>query len=377
MLHLMKYRFFSISRDRAIMFWSFIFPLILCTLFYVSFGHIGTEIDQINTALIMRDDGTQAKAFQTTLNMIAEAAPDMLSVEEMEEDKAIELLQSGEIKGIFYADAEPELKVADTGISESVLQQILQEYIDQATIITSVGQEHPEKIKDILSDIMSGSRSYVKEVTLGGEKVNNMVQYFFALIAMTCMFAGYMGSEAAEQLQADVSSLGARRCVGSVSKIKSALADGAVICLMSFVAVGILLLYISLGLGIYIGNQWGKLLLVSFMGSLIGMAVGILIGSLPKIGTGAKMGIMTTFSLASSALSGLMVSGIKGLIEEHCPIINRVNPSSVITDAFYSVSIYPDNSRFIRDIATLSGFTVVCMAVAFLQMRRTRYDSTV
>ena len=146
---------------------------------------------------------------------------------------------------------------------------------------------------------------------------------------------------------------------------------------MSFVAVGILLLYISLGLHIYIGNQWGKLLFISFMGSLIGMAVGILIGSLPKISMNAKIGTMTTFSLASSALSGLMVSGIKGLVEDHCPIINRINPSSVITDAFYSVSIYPDNSRFIRDIATLSGFTVLCMTVAFLQMRKTRYDSTV
>lgn len=377
MLHLMRYRFLSILRDRAVMFWSFVFPLILCTLFYVSFGHIGTEIDQIDTALVIHDDGVQAKALQATLKMIAEGVPDMLTVEEMNEDTATELLEKGEIKGIFYADTEPELQVADSGISESVLQQILQEYTDQAAIITSVGQENPEKLRDVLSTVMNGSRSYVKEVFLGGEKVNNMVQYFFALIAMTCMFSGYIGTEAAEQLQADVSALGARRCVGSVSKIKNIAADGIVICLMSFVAVGILLLYISLGLHIYIGNQWGKLLFISFMGSLIGMAAGILIGSLQKISIGAKMGIMTAFSLVSSALSGLMVSGIKGLIEDNCPIINRINPSSVITDAFYSVSIYPDNSRFIRDIATLLGFTLICMVAAFLQMRRTRYDSTV
>lgn len=377
MLHLMKYRFLSIFRDKTIMFWSFIFPLILCTLFYVSFGHIGTEIDQINAALVMRDDGIQAKALQTTLKMIAENAPNMLSIKEMDENKAIKTLENGDIKGIFYADTEPELKVANNGISESVLQQILQEYTDQATIITSVGQKNPEKIKDILSGVMSGSRSYVEEVFLGGKKINSMIQYFFALIAMTCMYAGYMGAEAAEQLQANVSALGARRCSGSVSKIKSIIADGTVICLMSFVAVGILLLYITLGLHIYIGNQWGKLLFISFVGSLIGMSVGILIGSIQRISINVKIGIMTSFSLASSALSGLMVSGVKGLIEEHCPVINRINPSSVITDAFYSVSIYPDNSRFIRDIATLLGFTVICMAVAFLQMRKTRYDSTV
>lgn len=376
MLHLMKYRFFSIVRDKTIMFWSFAFPLVLCTLFYVSFGHIGTEIEQIPTALVILDSGIPSKALQTALKEIAEGAPDMLSVKEMEEKEAIKLLESGEIKGIFYASDEPELKVADSGISESVLQQILQEYTDQAAIIASVAQEAPEKLQEALSGMMNRSHSYVKEVFLGGKKVNNMVQYFFALISMTCMFAGYMGVETAEQLQADVSTLGARRCCGSISKIKSILADSSVICLMSFVAVGILLLYISRGLHIYIGDQWGKLLFISFMGSLIGIAFGVLVGSLHKIGSNAKIGIMTAFSLASSALSGLMVSGIKGLVEESCPIINRINPSSVITDAFYSVSIYPDNTRFIRDMATLLALTGICMAAAFLQVRKTCYNST-
>lgn len=37
MLHLLKYQFLQTIRSRSIMFWALAFPLILGTLFYVSF----------------------------------------------------------------------------------------------------------------------------------------------------------------------------------------------------------------------------------------------------------------------------------------------------------------------------------------------------
>lgn len=41
MLHLLKYQFLQTIRSRSIMFWALAFPLILGTLFYVSFGNTG------------------------------------------------------------------------------------------------------------------------------------------------------------------------------------------------------------------------------------------------------------------------------------------------------------------------------------------------
>lgn len=41
MLHLLKYQFLQTIRSRSIMFWALAFPLILGTLFYVSFGNAG------------------------------------------------------------------------------------------------------------------------------------------------------------------------------------------------------------------------------------------------------------------------------------------------------------------------------------------------
>ena len=41
MCHLIKYRFLQITRNRPMMFWALAFPMILGTLFYISFGNIG------------------------------------------------------------------------------------------------------------------------------------------------------------------------------------------------------------------------------------------------------------------------------------------------------------------------------------------------
>ena len=41
MIHLLKYQFLQTVRSRSVMFWALAFPLILGTLFYISFGNSG------------------------------------------------------------------------------------------------------------------------------------------------------------------------------------------------------------------------------------------------------------------------------------------------------------------------------------------------
>ena len=103
--------------------------------------------------------------------------------------------------------------------------------------------------------------------------------------------------------------------------------------------------------------------------------MGILVGSIEKWSEGTKIGVMLTISLGSSFLSGLMLSGIKGLIEEHCPIINRINPASLLSDAFYSMTIYQDNGRYTRDVVTMAAVSLAFLIVSYFAVRRVRYDS--
>lgn len=390
MLHLIKYRFFSILREKTTMFWGFVFPLILCTLFYVTFGDIDSTLECINTAAVVRNDTTEAKAFEAFLKVVEDSGEDLFAVEWMEEKEAKEKLKDGKISGIFYVDTEPELFVAGSGIEESVLQAVLESYMGRCQVIQDVLREKPEELlnlagqadtDDIYSEISDKISSqamqeeFVEETSLGGKKTDGMIQYFFSLIGMTCMFGCFLGFDSVMTLQANISPVGARRCVGAVSKFRLLIIDFILICLVNYAETLVLFAYMAKVLKLDLGNDWGKNLLIAFLGCLVGVALGILVGSIGKWKEGTKIAVMLSVSLGSSFLSGLMISGIKGLIEERCPIINRINPASLISDAFYSVAIYQDGSRYIRDVVTMAVLAVIFLAGSFLMVRRVRYDS--
>ena len=71
MLHLFRYRFLQIIRNFPNMFWALLFPIILGTLFYLSFGSAGLEStgesswDAVKVAVV-KDKGISenARAFE-------------------------------------------------------------------------------------------------------------------------------------------------------------------------------------------------------------------------------------------------------------------------------------------------------------------------
>ena len=111
------------------------------------------------------------------------------------------------------------------------------------------------------------------------------------------------------------------------------------------------------------------------VGSLIGVSIGIFIGCLGNMSYEFKIGVITTYSLLSSFLAGLMIAQIKGAIEKYCPIVNRINPAALISDAIYSMDIYDEPSRFNLDMFIMIFMAVLFTGVSFLIMRRKRYDS--
>ena len=79
--------------------------------------------------------------------------------------------------------------------------------------------------------------------------------------------------------------------------------------------------------------------------------------------------------LGTLFFAGLMFGGMKNVIEQHCPVINRINPASVLSDAFYCLSVYDDAVRYRRCILILVIMCLLCISFSFLMIRRERYDS--
>lgn len=374
MKHIIYYQFLSSLRDRISIFWNLAFPIILGTLFFVSFGRTNErEWETIPVAVVKEEENT---GFTYFLEAFQEQEDSAIQVTEMQEEEALEALDSGEVEGIYYIRQEPVLTIRSSSLNSSVLEGILSSYLKNEIIYKDIFSSgvSPDLMSEALGE-MTGEESFIKEVSLGGESLDSNMSYFFALIAMACLFGCFLGMSGVMCLQANISTLGARRSVTPAKKSHMILALFLVNFVIVYICLMILLVYLNFVLGIKLGNQWGGMMLTCFFGDMIGVCMGIAIGSIGKLPMPAKIGINVGVSMTLSFMSGLMIGNMKHIIDSSCPIINRLNPAAVISDAFYCLCIYNDPIRYRNDLLILALFSIGLLILSYCAIRRNRYDS--
>ena len=373
MFHLIKYRFIQTVREWSVMFWALAFPIILGTFFFVSFGNgvTGEEMEAIPVAVVERSTDPAGEAFDKFLEQMDD---ETLKIEKTGEKQALKRLKGDEITGIYYLDEEPSLTVAKSDINTSILKSLMDSYNKNAAMITKIAGEHPERLPQAL-EALEGWQEMTEEVSVGGRTMNPNVQYFFALIAYACLCGAFLGVRASFDAQADLSALGARRSVTPTHKLTLVLIDMAVLFFIQFINMIILSLVVRYGFHVDLGGSVAQILLVDLLGSMIGVSMGIMLGCISRAGEGIKMGMTVAATLLTGFLAGLMVGNMKNIIEQSCPVINRINPAAVLSDAFYCMSVLDDTERFTHNLFILGLMSVLFVGIAFMAVRRERYDS--
>ncbi len=174
-------------------------------------------------------------------------------------------------------------------------------------------------------------------------------------------------------MKADITPEGMRKSVAPLRRSTLILAEFFATYLIHLILIVILLLYMVFVLRINISAQIGYIALTCAAGSLFGVSFGIFIGSIPKLKETVQTTVFIVFSLLSSFLGGLMVWTIKVNIERSAPIINRINPATLISDALYSLLIYNTHERYFRNIISLAAAAVVFCVLSILMTRRNSY----
>lgn len=374
MLHLMKYQFLQIVREWSTMFWALFFPIILGGFFYISFGsgNMGEDMEVLKTAVVEEEGETLEKT--VFLSFLEELDGDMIEIEVMEEEEALRALNADEAEGIFYAGREPGLTVAKSGMEQSILKTLLDTYQKNAEMIKTVVKEHPEKI-EAAALALEDWKETTEELSVGGRTLDPNISYFFALIAYAALSGMYLGIKECCQSQANLSALGARKSITPTHKLKLILNSFLILTAIQFFNVMVLTGIVQFVFHIDLGGNAGGILLINLLGSMISISLGILIGSISKLSLGMKMGFGVLFTLFPGFLAGLMFGNMKNLIEQHCPVINRINPAAVLSDSYYCMAVYNDTARMNRNLLILAAMCVLCMLISFLVIRRERYDS--
>lgn len=372
--HFIKYRMIQTIRKISLMFWALAFPIILGTFFYLSFGrgNMGENMEAIPTAVVEEEESSAyTEAFLEFLDQINGTAIETIS---MTDKEAKEALKDGRVTGIFYCRQEPSLTVAGAGINQSILKSLLDSYYKNAAMIQAITQEHPERMAQAI-EVLGQWQELTEETSVKGKTMDSNISYFFALIAYACLSGAFLGIQASFDAQANLSALGIRRSITPTHKFKLILTDFLVLFFIHFCNVGVLTIYIRYVLGIHLGSDVPSIVLVELLGSMIGISLGIMLGCVSRLSINAKMGLCVLFTLLPGFLAGLMFGQIKDIIEHHCPILNRINPAAVLSDAFYCIGVYDDKERLLQNLLLLGIMSVVLITAAYLAVRRERYDS--
>ena len=117
-------------------------------------------------------------------------------------------------------------------------------------------------------------------------------------------------------------------------------------------------------------------MLAIVVASFASNALGTLLGSLPKLTAGTKIGLTTAISCVLSLLSGLYGSGAMALsdwIQRNAPIVAMINPTQQVTNLFYDILYYDSYTPFFRTVGILLTMAVLALALATVFLRRQRY----
>lgn len=376
--HLIKCQIKKRLNTKDDLFWSLVFPILLGTFFFVSFGDIFDKHETFHAIPVAYVEGynksLDSKYFDNFLKELEKGEEPILKINRVTQKEADELLKKEEIKGIIHAADSLTLIVNEDGIDQSILKGILDQYLQKNSTITDIMKTAPEKLEGVLNSLYEET-NYLIEDRFSDGNMDAMVTYFYALIAMSCLYGCFSGHTIAIQTKANLSHLAARRVVSSTNKFQMILADFIGTLFVQFTCSLISLAYLILILKIDFGDKILLIICTIFVGNIIGIATGLFISAVGKQSENVKMGIVIGITMLECFFSGLMIHNMRVIVEKYVPILNKINPAAVLVDSFYSLNIYDTYERYTKNMIILLIMAAVLCILSYLTVRRERYAS--
>jgi len=403
MLHSLHYAFKTTIKNKATLIWTFIFPIVLATFMYISFGNIYNDELVMSIIPVAVEEGELADHAVRFFEAVKQKNGDpYFELEKMTPEDASKALENKEVAAIvkFKEDGEgymmPVVVVGGEDFKHEIVvtvanaynrwwtdnnnsvKQILkysQNEDDEAAMIAMFQkQKQAEKlIKDIYGDNNTDEvklTSY-EEINLAKGPQNIYNNFFYAIFAMGCLFSAMGALEMSKKLIPGRTPLSQRNNVSSTTKLTMVVSHMFMQFLVVFAAQMIAYFYMRF-IGVGLTDNVLAVAGILAAGAMFGISLGVLIGALPGAPEGAKVGICVALTMVLSFLSDLCTTGLKAAIERNFPIFNRISPAALISDSFMSVYVYDDYYRYFRNLITLAAMAVVLTAIAIRILSRSR-----
>lgn len=364
-------------KNKALIFWSLFFPLVLGTLFSLAFSNLFSSIlfDPFEIAVVSDDNYNKEGNLKYIIEYLSSDSDDKIFITTYvaHENEALELLLNNKIVGYIIVSEKIEIASTTNSIETTIMKSVVDEYYQTYSLIANITEYNPSIIANDIMEAINEDVNYFTDIS--NKNVDFTIIYFYTLIGMMCLYGGFFGMDAVCETEANLSKRAARMSVSPRKKLAVLLTFLLCGLLIHYLEILILLGYLVIVLGVNFGNQLGYILLLSLCGSLAGITMGIFIGSSTKKSQMIKTAIIVSVSMVCSFLSGMMVWTMKYIINQHIPFLNMINPVALITDGLYALYYYETFTRYFTNVIGLLIFSVVMVALSYLFIRRKKYGS--
>ena len=374
--HIFTTRLKCLVRDRQLVFWTLLFPLLLAVFFQMAFANLNSdeEFQPISVAVVKNSAYNQNDPFQTALKAASEGGDRIFNLTETTENGAKQLLNEGKIEGFITVGDEIGLTVSGSGLNQTIIRSFLDEYGRTESAAEDLISENPAAAQSIVSSI-GDRKEYTKDAPLGNAAPDNTYSYFYTLIAMACLYGGFWGLKEVTDIQADLSDRAVRVNTAPVHKLKVFLGGMCAALVINFLEILVFLAFLAFVLKVDFGPRAGLVVLTAFLGCVVGFSSGAFISAVIKKGEGLKIAALIAYSMTGSFLAGMMYQNMKYIVQKNAPALAWLNPVNLLTDAFYSLYYYGTLTRYALNMAALAAFAAVFCAGVYFIIRRQKYAS--
>ena len=390
--HNFKYTLKTLFRNKALIFWTFAFPIILGTLFKLAFSNIENKekLDIIDIAIVDDQNFEDSPVYKEVFKTLGDKESDeyMFNITYTDKEASKKMLEDEEITGylVFTDKNNVKITVNESGINETVLRYVVDEIASKKEIIENlvekkVSEELAKGNFDIkYEEISSNITSIIQTDNIKLNNISNknmsytMIEYY-TLIAMTALYGSMISLFVIDYKLANMNSVGKRTSISPMKKDPMILGSLLASYIVQIIGLVLLFVYTIFVMKVDYGDNLLLVCILALAGSLAGLALGVAVGTLVKSNENTKTGILLATTMIGCFLSGMMGITMKYVLDKNVPILNKINPANMITDGFYSLYYYNTLDRYYFDVLSLVVFSAIMIIISYGEMRRQKYDS--
>ncbi|OZG64293.1 multidrug ABC transporter permease [Bifidobacterium hapali] len=405
-------------RNKASLFWLIVFPLVLATLFTGMFSNLakGYDVQAMPLAIVENNNWKQAagasalidalsdKSAQPTQSQSGQSQPEqtnnhiatLINATTVDSiDQARKALADGTVDGYVLVDKDGLLELTlASGVAGSAGDTMSSGSAKAITIAALGGAIDLYNRTDVMTrklleqnsqaatsrafwSSLSDVTGMTREVQLTNFKPEAMARYYYAMLGMACLMAMGYSISAVTTAQANLSALGLRRSIAPLNRVTQLMAGFLASWLCSGVSLLIALAYVRYVCGIEIGGREPAAVLAVAVASFMACAFGTMIGAIPKLPQGVKMGLTSAIPCALSLFSGLyggFAMSLSNWITRNVPIFALLNPAQQVTNLFYGLLYYDSYRPFLNTCGVLLTMSAIFLVVSVIMLKEQRYE---